>query len=211
MINFTLADIQRLINSPDTYTPTRDPFVDGRYDAHIATFGHPRRYYRLFYRIAALLKPGLTVELGGWQGTGAAHLAAGCPAGMVVSIDHHSDPGDDDNQIEMYQAVGQYRNLNYFQGWTWDVAPQVAALGLPIDILFIDGWHHYDKAMRDWQTYEPLLGETALVICDDIMPDSGTTINGMLDFWADLPGAKLLDKTMAERIPMGFVKYVRQD
>jgi hypothetical protein len=94
------------------------------------------------------------VELGGWQGTAAAHFAAGWPEGIVVSIDHHGDPGDEENKARMLEVAQHYVNMFYFQGWTWDKVPEVRALGKKIDILFIDSWHQYEYAMRDWNDYK---------------------------------------------------------
>ena len=100
MIDFTLDDINKIIWDSSTYDPTGYTFLDNRYNEHIAQGGN-HLYYRLFYHLARFLRPDLTVDLGGWQGTAAAHLAAGRPNGTVVTIDHHTDPGDEQNKIKM--------------------------------------------------------------------------------------------------------------
>lgn len=82
----------------------------------------------------------------------------------------------------------------------------MANFGADIDILFIDSWHQYEYAVRDWNDYSPLLSSPALVICDDIIGGYGAVIAGMLDFWHELPGEKFLENRVHVGYPMGFVK-----
>ncbi|MGH7274877.1 MAG: class I SAM-dependent methyltransferase, partial [Nitrospiria bacterium] len=93
------------------------------------------------------------------------------------------------------------------QGWTWNLAESVRSFGL-IDVLFIDSWHDYEHAMRDWDAYRPLLSTTALVICDDITTDRGPVIDRMDQFWNELLGQKFLSKKVHEQYPMGFLKWI---
>lgn len=205
MKNFTLAQLQRIINSPEVSQPTGDSFLDHRYNAG------PRPYYRLFYHLAKRLQPGFIVELGGWQGTAAAHFAAGNPQATVITIDHHTDPGDEAHREKMIEASGQYKNMIYLRGWTWDVVDYVRSFEKPLEILFIDSWHDYEHAKRDWELYSPLLSSPALVICDDITTDRGPVIDRMDLFWEELPGQKFLKTGLhdssSRNIPMGFLKY----
>lgn len=208
MKDFTMAEIQRLIESYPRNRAIGDEFIDNRYELHNTKFGHYYYYYRLFYHLVKFLQPALTVELGAWQGTAAAHFAAGYPGGWVITIDHHGDPGDDENKRLTEAAADQYDYLVYLQGWTWDMKPTVENYG-KIDILFIDSWHNYEKAMQDWNDYKPLLASPALVIADDIMGGYGAVISGMLDFWNELPGEKFLEPaTLHPGVPMGFIKVV---
>lgn len=193
--------------------PTGNAFLDGRYQWQIDTFGHAKPYYRLFYRLSELLKPRMVLELGAWRGTGAAHWAP--HAGTVVTIDHHTDPGDDENKRWCLEAQQRFANLFYLQGWTWDVRDDVWNLGKYIDVLFIDSWHHYDKAMKDWDTYRDMLRpEGALVICDDIY-NVEPTLHNMVEFWIDV--SRGYESFLVEGMntspnsintyPMGFMLY----
>jgi hypothetical protein len=109
----------------------------------------------------------------------------------------------------MLEVAQHYVNMFYFQGWTWDKVPEVRALGKKIDILFIDSWHQYEYAMRDWNDYKPLLNIPALVICDDIMGGDGPVIAGMLDFWNEISAGyeAFLDATGHPGVPQGFLKW----
>jgi predicted O-methyltransferase YrrM len=203
---FTLAQIQRLISSPEIDQPTGDSFLDNRYNTE------SRLYYRLFYYLSKLLDPTFVVELGGWQGTAAAHFAAGNPGATVISIDHHTDPGDEVHRQKMIEAAQQYKNLIYLRGWTWDVVDYVRTFERGIDLLFIDSWHNYEHAMKDWLAYSPLLSSPALVICDDITTDRGPVIDRMDIFWEELPGQKYLDiGKIHPQFPMGFLRYQKDE
>jgi predicted O-methyltransferase YrrM len=217
MRDFDLDEIRYQVALYSTaIVPTDDIFIDNRFEQHKTEFGHYESYYRLFYRLAEYLKPNLTVELGTWQATAAAHFASGWPNGTVITIDHHSDPGDDKNKELALEAQKQYNNLIYLQGWTWDRVDVVRNFGTRIDILFIDSWHQYEYAMKDWNLYSPLLANPALVICDDILKGDGPAIGGMDRFWNELPGRsagsrteKFLDETLRNGIPMGFLKWLK--
>ncbi len=222
MRNFTLDDIKQLIGDPETYSPTGDEFLDRRWNE---PQNETHLYYRLFYHLVNLLQPSFVVELGGWQGSAAAHFAGGYAQSAIVTIDHHTDVGDQENKVKMLEAEAKYDNLHYIQGWTNDnlayrekgnhtlgnapsAIPLVLKLGKSIsvegiDILFIDSWHKYQEAMMDWNTYEPLLNSPSLVICDDIHP----AFSGMLLFWNGLKGEKFLNDTLHPGYPVGFLKY----
>ena len=231
MKQFTLDDIKHIIDYSVDVGPTGYPFIDDRYQAHIDKFNEPFSYYRLFFHLAQKLEPQLTVELGGWQGTAAAHFAQGYTGNTVLTIDHHTDPGDDLNRVKMGEAENEYPNLTYIQGWTrqdlvesqrgkhalgnaesayFDIKYYVSRIETGIDILFIDSWHNYDEAMADWDAYEPLLSDLALVICDDISSKSELPAVGMWEFWEAMSGEKFLEDRMHIGVPMGFMRYERK-
>ena len=222
---FTIEDIKQIINSSVDVGPTGYSFIDNRYQDHIDIYGETTPYYRLFFHLAQQLEPQLTVELGGYEGTAAAHFAGGYVGNIVLTIDHHTDPGDDLNRVKMGEAESEYPNLTYIQGWTrqdlaesqrgkhglgnatsayLDVEYYVSRIEAGIDILFIDSWHTYKEGMADWIAYEPLLSDLALVICDDISDLE------MLKFYNELPGEKFLENRMHVGVPMGFMRYERK-
>jgi predicted O-methyltransferase YrrM len=212
--------------------PTNDDFLDSRYQWQMTSNGVEWPYYRFFYHLSKWLQPGLVVELGGWQGTAAAHFAAGYEQAKIITIDHHTDPGDEENKAKMLQACKTYSNIMYIQGWSnseaaareygkhklgtvgsvyQDMIEQTLYYGRKIDILFIDSWHNYENAMLDWETYKPLLNSPSLVICDDIQEGGGpeSPISGMLKFWDELPEPKFLNANLHPGTNMGFLKYAQ--
>lgn len=235
MKNFKFEDLEQIARSfiPE---PTGHDLLDQRYNWQKNENGAEWPYYRFFYHLAQIYSPRLVVELGSYQGTAAAHFAGGMsitkgviPA--IVTIDHHSDPGDESNQFKILQAQEEFPNLiYYYQGWTTPelaeaqkgqhfrgdiddayhrVVEFIKRSGNGIDILFIDSWHCYKYAMMDWNAYSPLLNKPALVICDDIQGGGGEfdPIQGMLDFWNELPAPKFLNANLHPGTNMGFVKY----
>ena len=209
-MNFDLLDVKNLIDTFDPEQPTGDPFLDARYENHRAIFGHGQPYWRAFYHLCTLLKPAFSVELGAWQATNAAHMASGYEYGDVVTIDHHSDPGDEENRELAREAARHYQNLHYVRGWTWDVQEDVLQWAMGIDILFIDSWHHYDKAVRDWDTYRPLLSSPALVVGDDLV-NCEPTLHRMVEFWEEisLPYESFVTERPNPGNRMGFMRFVR--
>ena len=228
MKDFDFGKLKSLASQFDPL-PSDNSFLNARYDWQKNDNGVEWPYYRFFYHLAQMLQPGLVVELGGYQGTAAAHFAAGWPEGTVITIDHHTDPGDDANKAKMLEACQRYPNIKYFQGWTTDtlatenrgkhslgdagsayqdVMAYILEERTSIDILFIDSWHVYEYASADWIAYSPLLSETALVICDDILDEGapGSPISGMRRFWDELPEPKFLNTNLHPGSRMGFVK-----
>lgn len=227
MRDFNLYNIEIIAARFNPAVSTGDDFLDGRYQWQAVDNGAEWPYYRFFYHLAKMLKPAFVVELGGFQGTAAAHFAAGSPDSLVITIDHHTDPGDEENRAKMEQAAALYPNLTYLRGWTTDAEaeaqaghhalgdapsayPKVTGIGRKIDILFIDSWHVYEHAKLDWKAYSPLLSDGALVICDDITDEDrpGFAITGMQKFWDELPECKFLDgDNLHPGTKMGFLKY----
>jgi predicted O-methyltransferase YrrM len=202
MKNFTLDDIKRLIDQSLKEEPTGDDWLDSRYNEQVHWIGHTNPYYKLFYLIAKELKPELTVELGSWQATGAAHFAAGNPNGLCITCDIHRE--DKAAQLRTIEAAGHYENLTYLNRWTWDAVPFIQNLNTLISIIFIDAWHDYQYAKKEWDLYSPLMASPALVICDDIT--TAYNFDGMLKFWEEMPEPKFLfSQGLHGDIPMGFV------
>ena len=78
--------------------------------------------------------------------------------------------------------------------------------GQGIDVLFIDSWHVYHQAVRDWEAYKPLLNDGALVIVDDVLKGTeGSAIDGVKKFWDELKGEKHLETNLHTGYPMGFM------
>lgn len=205
MNNFTMAQIQRLIEQSLLEEPTGNPFLDARYNEQISIIGHTNPYYRLFYLLAQQLQPSFVVELGSWQATAAAHFAFGNPESRVITIDIHRE--DKAAQQRCYEAEAHCSNVKYINAWSWDAIEQVKAYNEPISILYIDAWHDKQYTDREWELYSPLLSDTALVIGDDIT--AAYNFEGMREWWDSLPGEKILDPRLHPGIPMGFMKFVR--
>lgn len=197
--------------------PTGIKFLEDRYNPN-------SKYYRFFYQLVKKFKPNIIVELGSWQGTSAAYFAAGNPDTKVITVDHHTDPGDDINRLMTVEACKKFPNMKYCKGWTCNdiyeeeknahsikgenAFPKVIKElnGEKIDVLFIDSWHVYHQAVRDWEAYKPLLNNGALVIVDDVLKGTpGSAIDGIEQFWNELKGTKHLEGGLHAGYPIGFL------
>ena len=217
MRDYTMEDIKAICQKASL--PLGIEFIDGRMDVYREHYAGAYPYYAALRDITAALQPETVLEVGTWQGTSAACLAAGCPSAAVITIDHHSDPGDADNEDLTMDACNRYRNIAYLKGCSTEmvtkekpgtrcVFPDVVKFldGKPLDILYIDGWHRADMAKADYDTYYPLLSKNALIICDDIYGASCETLTNMMDFWKSLPGEKYLDPVIHSVYSMGFIR-----
>lgn len=212
----TLEEVKQLLKDFKD-EPTGNDFLDNRYDPN-------SKYYRFFYQLTKKFKPLSVVELGSWQGTSAAYFAGGNSLTQVITVDHHTDPGDEENKRKTLEAEAAIGNLIYFQGWTcneiYEEEKDLHALGqgknayprvksyvaMGIDVLFIDSWHVYHQAVRDWEAYKPLLNDGALVIVDDVLKGTaGSAIDGVDKFWNELKGEKHLESNLHTGYPMGFM------
>ena len=225
LMKFNLKEIKKMAESHEGEL-TRNTFLDSRIEGMRNPTGHVAAYYAFFHLLAQRYKPSVIVELGAWQGTSASCFAAGCPDSLVITIDHHTDPGDQENKLKTIECTREFENLRYIQGWTCtqlyeeekdkhslagqNAYPKVLEClgGQKIDILFIDSWHRYDQAKKDWEAYKPLLNSPALVICDDILEGTvGSGIENMVKFWYELEGENFLNGGLHAGYPMGFLKY----
>jgi len=206
MRNWSFAGIQELIPlALDPAFETGDRWLDERYREDFPIIGHVNPYYRWFYLIAQKYRPAFVVELGSWRATGAAHFAAGSPLSVVLTIDIHRE--DKIAQQKAIEADEHYPNLHYINAWTWDAFPVVKQWGREIDLLFIDSWHEYEYAMKDWDLYSTLLADGAMVICDDLFDAQGAT-KEMIRFW-DVVSARCESVVVTAPhcgIPMGVFK-----
>lgn len=210
-----IARIEELVLEAHKEPSTWDEWLDARYRDDLGIVGHTNPYYKLFYLISQEFKPRFSVELGTYRGVAAGHLAAGNPDGMVYTVDWHRDPADKQHQVFAIGMDEHYDNVRYLNGCSWDmkIVQQVAdvAVKTPIDILFIDAWHWYEHAIREWHLYNLLLSNEALVICDDIADSPGATID-MEKFWQEVSAGyeKFTNGDLHVAVRMGFFRFVRK-
>lgn len=140
----------------------------------------PSRYYRFLERLAANIHPNLSVELGVCGGGGSFHLCRGWARGIVVGVDISDEYPSHREFIEKW-----YKNFRFMRGDSIEVAPLIYEQYGPIDILFIDTIHTYDRTMAEYNVYRPYLSEKAIVCLDDLFRD------GMERAWNEVPGRKV--------------------
>lgn len=226
MRDYTISEIEAICKSLVRHggTPIRPmgvPFLDDRIQGYEDKYKGGHSYYSVLRAISQALKPSVILEVGTWEGTSAACFADGAPEALVVTIDHHSDPGDDVNKAKTILAHEQYRNIYYVQGCSTEIVlkekpgsrfvlpiVEEKLAGRKIDIMLVDGWHSGVMARADYDTYKHLFSENALVICDDLIGGDHVTIFGMREFYDNIPGKeRYLDGAIHPGFPMGFIKH----
>jgi len=130
---------------------------------------------RLLYRLAAAADPaGAIVEIGSWQGRSTIWLAAGARAGRgarVVAIDPHRGTylrtGDESTEGALranLASAGVADGVDVVVATSEDA---VSGWTRPVSLLWIDGDHSYESALRDLDLWEPHLTAGAAVAFHD--------------------------------------------
>ena len=214
-MDFAIADVQKLIVAARSEPATSDPWLDERYMDDMGIIGHTNPYYKLFYLMANNFKPEFSVELGTYRGVASGSMAAGNPGGIVYAIDWHRDEVDKVHQKCAIAMAEHFPNMTYLNMCSWDDETVAAVRQIymlhPIDILFIDAWHWYEHAIREWKLYTPMLSDHALVVCDDINDKPGATVD-MVKFWNEVSMGRpncIDNDTLHQSVVMGFIEYIR--
>ncbi len=119
------------------------------------------------------------VEIGSYIGASSFCLAAGLSnrsrSGKVYCIDTWNNDamteGIRDTMTEFSNNTSRFsKYIEPIRGRSTDpnIVRRVAQLAGRIDFLFIDGDHRFDAVLSDWNTYQPLLSDRAIVAMHDI-------------------------------------------
>lgn len=127
-------------------------------------------FYPFMTEVCAILKPKHVVELGNREGLGVVSIFHGLkdsPDSVFTSIDIVNDLRYVPASVKIDPKV----NLVFGDVLDKDVIAQVKDTG-PIDMIFLDTVHTEEQLEAEWNLYEPLLSDTALVLVDDIYYDT---------------------------------------
>jgi predicted O-methyltransferase YrrM len=146
-------------------------------------------------RHAAELQPGVVVEIGTAEGgTLLALTEAAAPDAVVVSVEIPRPLGYHPRRSRLYRAFARDRQrIRLIRADSHDPATpervRRAAGGAPIDLLMIDGDHHYDGVRRDFEMYAPLVRSGGLIAFHDISPGKEEHVGrdgGVPRLWREL-------------------------
>ena len=140
----------------------------------------PSAYYRFLKHLAAEMKPALSVVLGVCGGGCCLHLAQGYGRGRVVGVDEAYDHPEHITYIKQNHA-----NFTFWMGDSVYSASEIVKDFGPVDILFIDTVHTYERTMAEYDTWRPYLSSGAVVCFDDLYRP------GMQQAWDELPEPKV--------------------
>jgi predicted O-methyltransferase YrrM len=133
----------------------------------------------LLYGLVRSLKPNVVVEIGSARGRSTCFIGTGLKengTGKLYAIDPHTSTAwNDIDSVDTYDLLKSNLQKLKLQDHV-DILRQtsdVAASGWnkPIDLLFIDGDHSYDGAMRDWELFSPFVQPFGSVIFHDTLWD----------------------------------------
>jgi predicted O-methyltransferase YrrM len=106
----------------------------------------------------------LSVELGVSGGGGSFHLAIGWPEGKVVGVDRELD-----HPANVNFMISHCLNFNFWQGDSVSSARLIYEEFGPVDLLFIDTIHTFERTMEEFKAWRPYLSEKAVVCFDDLL------------------------------------------
>jgi predicted O-methyltransferase YrrM len=117
-------------------------------------------YYRFFFEFARRFRPAIAFEIGTCEGKSAAHLAAGNPEGVVITLDIKPQA----------KSLADALLLPNLVSVTCDsmAGPQLLRWMPSIDLLFIDGDHTLPQAYGEYELYRPFVKDGGLIFFDDI-------------------------------------------
>lgn len=122
-------------------------------------------YYRFLYEFARDVRPAFSLEIGTCEGKSAAHLAAGNPEGLVVTLDIKPEAKRLADALllpNLVAVVGD--SIGLLERLKW--VPK-------LDVLFVDGDHTFRNAYGEYIAYRLHLRDGGLVFFDDIAINDG--------------------------------------
>ena len=153
--------------------PTPDPFLESLY-----RLDETAVYYRFLYRLARMVRPKISVELGVCTGRGTAHMAGGNMEGVVYGIDP--------SPLDMSDILARFQNIILMKdrsdsGKVLSVIPNET-----VDICFVDSEHTYDNAHKEVNLWTSKLKNGGVFIFDDVEYNED-----MKRFWDWVPLQKI--------------------
>lgn len=149
-------------------------------------------YYRFLYAVSKTFKPELSVEIGTLCGFSAAHIAAGNPAGKLLSVDIDPKAGKMASALCSEFGIGSVEFVTS-DSCAFSSDPR---MDRPIGLLFIDGEHTYTRATKELELYLPKMVPGGIVAIDDIdMPAEMKGVWNSIRFpKASIPGLHTIYK-----------------
>jgi Methyltransferase domain len=152
-----------------------DPHLEPVHEQLAGLFLHGEQYSELLARIHEALRPRTYVEIGVHTG---ASLRFALPQTRVVGIDPEPRIGHPlPANVQIYAETSDA----FFS--RADVREKLG--GLPVDLAFIDGMHHFEFALRDFMNLERLCGPESTILLHDCFPHDRRTAQRerVAEFW----------------------------
>lgn len=142
----------------------------------------PSVYFRFLRLLAAHMQAEISVELGVCGGGGSLHLALGSPSGIVIGVDTENKWPEN-----VAYVIQTCPNFDFWCSvYSVPAASMARTLGIyPVDILFLDTWHTYERVWDEFRAWERLLQPGSVVLVDDLFQP------GARQAFEELPGEKV--------------------
>jgi predicted O-methyltransferase YrrM len=144
-------------------------------------------HYHVLYDISNLIKKENInyVEIGAYAGASAA-LMLHNPKVNVISIDIGDPIRQEDvhNNISIFFDCNNKKRFDYIEGSSHAKETKIELLNKikEIDILFIDGDHSYNSAIKDFEIYSCLVNKNGYIVFDDYHCNTCTEVKPAVNF-----------------------------
>lgn len=170
-----------------------------RFPADVEGYSSEEACRYLFDLACDVPEDGTIVELGTYKGRTAVALAQSGRRVYCVDRFQPEDYGFNplpDHRDGKFSAAEVYRNADRYgcklgvlvgdtteMAWDWKHLIQ-----RPIDLLFIDADHRYEKVKADFEAWGPFVKPNGIIVFDDVLWDGVSRLLGELRDWAPLRG-----------------------
>lgn len=142
-----------------------DPSFEAAHQLLADSFLHGEHYFLVLQRVHQLLKPRTYVEIGVETG---ASIRLAAPETLALGIDPQAVIA---SPLPPNVRIVRQTSDEFFA--RDDVAAQLG--GLPVDLAFIDGMHHFEFALRDFMNLERRCAPGATILIHDCFPHDRAT------------------------------------
>ena len=178
-----------------TMNPTVSP--DKEYLSYVLK-GGAGGYYRWLALLTSLLRPHCILELGNRYGISTTMIWSELPEDShLISVDIVRD------QRYVPEEMWQDARVRFVFGDCLDLSIYGDEVPIDVDVLWTDTMHTYQQVRDEFDVYEPLLSDQALIVVDDIR------LNDKGRFFEEAPWAKWDLTTLCHSSGFGVLHYVR--
>jgi len=156
-------------------------------------------YYQWLALLTRYLRPRCFLELGNRYGASTTMIYSELPPeSRLISVDIQQD------QRYVPEEVWQDPRVRFVFGDCLDINIYGDEIPIDIDVLWTDTVHFYEQVRNEFDVYEPLLADEALIIVDDILvSDKGR-------FFKEASCAKYDLTALCHGSGFGVLHYVRE-
>jgi len=177
-----------------------DPQVplDREYLGYVKNGGMGGGYYRWLALLTRVMRPRRILELGNRYGVSTIMIYSELPQdSQLISVDILHD------QRYVPEEMWQDPRVRFVFGDCLDLTIYGGDIPIDVDVFWTDTVHFYEQVRDEFDVYEPLLADEALIIVDDIW------VNDKGRFFEEAPYTKYDLTALCHGSGFGVLHYVR--